>query len=146
MPDSNSGPYASFNFLVEFDGVAVAAFSEVSGLDFEIEPIEYRDGNERQDSVRKIPGLRKYGNITLKRGVTGNDDFWAWIVQALEGPVEKRNGRIVLLDERREPVVYWQFGNGWPCKYTGPDLNATANEIAIETIEICHEGLELSAE
>jgi phage tail-like protein len=144
MPSGSGEPYAAFNFIVELDGVAVAAFSEVSGLEFEIEPIEYRNGNEPYASVRKIPGLRKYANITLKRGVSGSDDFWAWILQALQGHVEKRDGVIVLLNEDREPALRWVFRSGWPCKYSGPDFNAKANEIAMESVEICHEGLVLS--
>lgn len=138
------GPYTAFDFVVAIDDVAVAGFTEATGLDFEIEPIEYRDGDDKAPTVRKIPGLRKYGNITLKRGVTGANDFWDWILQALDGPVAKRNGEIMLLNEQREPVARWSFTNAWPCKYHGPQLNATKSEIAIESVEICHEGLRFS--
>jgi len=139
-----SRPYAGFNYLVSIDDVEVAGFSEVSGLDFEIEAIEYRDGADVEPRVRKVPGLRKYGNITLKRGITGQNAFWAWVLEALEGPVSRRNGTISLLDEARQAVVMWHFTDGWPCKYRGPDLNAAASEIAIESVEICHEGLRLT--
>lgn len=134
-------PYAAFDFVVAIDGVDVAGFSEVSGLEFEIDVVEYRDGNDAAQRVRKIPGLRRYGNIVLKRGITGHNAFWDWILQALDGPVAKHDGEIMLLSEQREPVVRWHFTDGWPCKYLGPDLNAAASEIAIESVEICHEGL-----
>jgi phage tail-like protein len=133
--------YPGFNFTVEFDGAEVARFTEVSGLDFEIEPIEYRTGSERTPELRKIPGLRKYGNVVLKHGITSSDEFWSWIIAALDDPVELRNGTVSLLNEEHEPVAQWRFRNGWPCKYQGPHMKATANEIAIETVEICHEGL-----
>ncbi len=136
-------PYGAFNFLVEIEGDSVAGFTEVSGLEYEVEPIEYRTGNAADASVRKIPGLRKYGNITLKRGVTGDAAFWDWILQPLHGPIEKKTGRITLLDENREPAASWEFRSGWPCRYVGPHLVAGKSEVAIETIEICHEGLRL---
>jgi phage tail-like protein len=136
-------PYGAFNFTVELEGIDVAGFTEVSGLDFEIDVIEYRDGDDRDPTLRKIPGLRKYGNITLKRGITDSDAFWDWIVQSLNGPIERRNGRITILDDNREPVARWDFVNAWPCKYRGPHLAATGNEVAIESMELCHEGLQL---
>ena len=136
-------PYGAYRFVVEIDDLPVAAFAEVSGLDFEVDVIEYRDGNDKESTVRKIPGLRKYGNVILKRGVIASDEFWEWIVQALDGPVAKRNCTISILDEENQPVVRWGCVNAWPCKYEGPALNATGNEVAIETVELAHEGLRL---
>ncbi len=144
MPGGSGGPYSAFKFVVKFEGVDVAGFSEVSGLEFEIQPIEYRTGDGADFKVSKTPGLPKFTNITLKRGVTTDDDFWSWVVAALDGEVEKRDGEIVLLNEVREPVTRWQFTAGWPCRYQGPELNATASEIAFETVEIAHEGFRLS--
>lgn len=141
-------PYQAFNFEVTItgvsdDGQAVrGSFSEVSGLEVEITPIEYRNGSE-DITVRKIPGLKKFTNITLKRGVVGDLTFWNWIKSALDGQVRRADGTIVLLDENRQEVLRWNFRRAWPCKWTGPTLNAKTNEIAIETIEICHEGLEI---
>jgi phage tail-like protein len=133
-------PYKAFNFLVEIDGVARAAFSEVSGLESETAVIEYRTGND--NAIRKLPGLTKFANITLRRGVTQDPELWNWRKSIVEGNPDRRNGSIILLDDQRNPVVRWNFRNGWPCKWEGPALNAKANEVAIETLEIAHEGLE----
>lgn len=133
-------PYKAFNFLVEIDNVARAAFSEVSGLESETAVIEYRTGSEHV--MRKLPGLTKFGNITLRRGVTQDRELWDWRQAIVEGNPDRRNGSIILLDDQRNPVVRWNFRNGWPCKWEGPALNAKANEVAIEMLEIAHEGLE----
>lgn len=133
-------PYKAFNFLVEIDNVARAAFSEVSGLESETAVIEYRTGSEHV--MRKLPGLTKFGNITLRRGVTQDRELWDWRQAIIEGNPDRRNGSIILLDDQRNPVVRWNFRNGWPCKWEGPALNAKANEVAIEMLEIAHEGLE----
>ena len=133
-------PFKAFDFLVEIDGVARAAFSEVSGLESETAVIEYRTGGETV--VRKLPGLTKFGNIILRRGVTQDADLWNWRKSVVEGIIDRRNGSIVLLDDKRNEVVRWNFRSGWICKWEGPTLNAKANEVAIESIEIAHEGLE----
>lgn len=135
-------PYKAFNFLVEIDGIAVAAFSEVSGLESETEVIEYRVGSEKTNTVRKLPGLTKYANIVLRRGVTQDADLWNWRKSIVDGEIDRRNGSIILLDDKRTEVVRWHFRDGWICKWEGPTLNARANEVAIESIEIAHEGLE----
>ncbi|HTL01590.1 MAG TPA: phage tail protein, partial [Vicinamibacterales bacterium] len=140
-PNRND-PFGAFNFSVEIDGVTTTSFSEVSGLDAEIEPIEYRTGDE-DITVRKIPGLRKYSNITLKRGFTPDLSLWNWMKQGLAGKVMRANMSITLLDGARQPVLRWNVREAWPCKWEGPDLNAKGNDIAIETLEICHEGIEL---
>ncbi len=146
MATYRDDPYAGYNFLITIPGVAEeglrAAFSEVSGLDVEIEVIEYRTGSE-DFTVRKLPGLKTFTNITLKRGIIGDTAFWNWIRAGLQGQVQRVNGVIELLDESRTPVLRWRFRRGWPCKYSGPSLNATGNEVALETLEITHEGLEL---
>jgi phage tail-like protein len=135
-------PFKGFNFLVEIDGVARAAFSEVSGLESETAVIEYRAGSENANTVRKLPGLTRFGNIVLRRGVTQDADLWSWRKSIVDGEIDRRNGSIVLLDDQRNEVVRWHFRDGWICKWEGPMLNARANEVAIETIEIAHEGLE----
>jgi len=147
-PVIRNDPYPNHSFHivvygVSDDGDAVSgAFSEISGLELEIEPIEYRNGNE-PNLPRKIPGLRKYTNITCKRGVTGHHAFWDWIKQAADGQVRRVDGAIMLMDEQQAEVMRWNFSRAWPCKYTGPLFNAAANEIAMESIEICVEKLEL---
>jgi len=139
-----SDPYQGFNFLVEIDGVTVAGFSEVSGLNSETAVIEYREGSDRRNSVRKIPGLTKFSNIVLKRGITTDRTLWNWRKAVIDGAVERLSGAIILLDAERTPVVRWNFREGWPAKWEGPTLKAAGNEVAIETLEIAHEGLELA--
>jgi phage tail-like protein len=136
-------PYKAFNFRVEIDGIARAAFNEVGGLESETAVIEYRVGGE-PNTVRKLPGLTKYGNIVLRRGITKDADLWNWRQTVVQGNVDRRNGSIVLLDDDRTEVVRWNFFHGWIARWEGPALNAEANEVAIETIEIAHEGLELA--
>lgn len=144
-------PYTSYNFEIlvngiSDDGQAVAgSFSEVDGLEVEVPAIEYRNGTE-DITVRKIPGLKKFTNITLKRGLIGNLNFWNWILQAMEGQVERADGSIILKNENQDEVTRWNFRRGWPCKWTGPGLNAANNEVAMETLEICHEGLEIDGQ
>jgi phage tail-like protein len=132
-------PYKAFNFIVEIDGVAVAGFSEVSGLASETQVIEYRTPDD--STVRKLPGLTKYANLVLRRGITQDAELWNWRTTVEDGNLERRNGSIVLLDDYRTEVVRWLFFRGWISKWVGPTLNARANEVAIETIEIAHEGL-----
>jgi phage tail-like protein len=143
-------PYGGYNFEILIngisdDGTAVkGSFSEVSGLEVEIQPIEYRNGAE-DITVRKIPGLKKYPNLVLKRGILGDVALWNWIQEAMDGKVRRTEGSVVLLDENKQEVMRWNFTRGWPCKWTGPGLNAKNNEIGMETLEICHEGLQLDA-
>jgi phage tail-like protein len=137
---SRNDPYSAFNFLVEIDGVTVAGFSECSGLSNETDGIEYREGKE-DITVRKLPGLVKYSNITLKRGFTQSKELWQWRKQVLDGKTQRRSGTVTLLDEARKPALRWNFREGWPRKLDGPTLNAKTNEVAIETLEIIHEGL-----
>jgi phage tail-like protein len=141
-------PYGAFNFLLEIAGIVDAGttsaqFAEVSGLAAEIAVIEYRTGGDRVNAVRKLPGLVKYPNIVLKRGVSGDLRLWRWTQQTIQGTVQRLNGSIVMLDEARNPVVRFTFRRGWPCRYEGPSFSAKGNEVAIETLEICHEGLEI---
>jgi phage tail-like protein len=140
-PPQRNDPYKAFNFLVEIDGVARAAFSEVSGLESETAVIEYRTGSEYL--TRKLPGLTRFANIVLRHGITQDRELWDWRQNIVDGNPDRRNGMIKLLDDQRNEVVRWTFRNGWPCKWEGPALNAKANEVAIETLEIAHEGLEL---
>lgn len=134
-------PYSGFNFLVEIEGITRAAFQEVSGLDATIEVTEYREGGELTN-VRKLPGLTTYSNVVLKRGVTDDRDLYDWHRAAVGGDVQRQTGSVVLLDRRGEEVARWNFREAWPTKWEGPALNATANEVAIETLELAHEGIE----
>jgi phage tail-like protein len=134
-------PYRSYNFLVEIDGITRAGFQECSGLDSAQDAIEYREGNDPL-TVRKLPGLVTYGNITLRWGVTDDAEIWVWRQQAASGRVARRNGSIVLLDDTGEEKMRWNFREGWPSRWTGPEFNATGNAVAVEALEIAHEGLQ----
>ena len=133
-------PYRSFNFMVEIDGITRAGFRECSGLDTSQDPIDYREGTDLL-TTRRLPGLNKYANISLKWGVTDDTELWDWRQAAMDGTVQRKNGSIVLLDETGTEKVRWNFREGWPTKWTGPSFNATGSEVAIETLEIVHEGL-----
>jgi len=128
---------------LEIQGITTAAFSECSGLCSEIEVIEYRSGGET-GSARKLPGLRKFADVVLKRGITKDRELWDWHKAALDGNVQRKAGSIVLLDDGGQEVLRWNFRQGWPRKYEGPTLNAACSEVAIETLEITHEGFELA--
>ena len=138
---SRNDPYAGFRFRVEIDGVTVAGFAEASGLTSETDPIEYRNG-DTDITVTKLPGMKKFSNISLKRGFTDNHDLWEWRKKVMNGQTERQSGAIVLQNEAGEDALRWTFREGWPCKWEGPSLNAKNNEVAIESLEICHEGLE----
>ncbi len=141
-------PYPGFNFLVHIEALDLdpktpqGAFREVSGLGVEIDEIEYRVGTER-GSLRKLPGLAKYSNVTLKRGVIGDLSVWRWVKQTAEGQVQRSTVRIILLEEERNPVLEFRLRNAWPTRFEGPTLDATANQVAVEVLELCHEGLDL---
>ncbi|MBP8001036.1 MAG: phage tail protein [Chloroflexi bacterium] len=134
-------PFGNFNFLVEIDGITRAAFQEVSGFDSTIDVIEHREGGENT-TLRKLPGMTKYSNLTLKWGITDDMDLYTWHRQIVQGQIERRNGSIVLLDRGGQEVARWNFFRAWPTKYDGPDLNAEGNDVAIETLELAHEGVE----
>jgi phage tail-like protein len=142
-PAQRHDPYKAFNFRVEIDGIARAAFSEVGGLDSETAVIEYRVGGE-PNTVRKLPGLTKYANIVLRRGITQDAELWNWRLTVVQGNVDRRNGSIILVDDDGTEVVRWNFFHGWIAKWEGPALSSKGNEVAIETVEIAHEGLELA--
>ncbi|MGK2858628.1 MAG: phage tail protein [Thermoanaerobaculia bacterium] len=144
MPDtaSRQDPLSSFNFIIDIQGIR-AGFAEVGGLSTETDVIEYREGTE-DITVRKIPGKRKYANISLKRGyAVDGKDLWEWRKSVLEGRTQRLSGTITLLDEGRKPALVWRFFEAWPSKWAGPAFNAKNNDIAIEELELAHEGLEL---
>lgn len=136
-------PFHGYNFRVELDKTAVAGFREVGGLSFTIDPVEYREGNDPQLHVRKLTGLRKFANLTFKKGFTLNHDLWNWYRTLLNGGADRRDGSIVLQDEERNDVLRWNFSNAWITKWEGPAINATSNDVAIESIELAVERVEL---
>lgn len=138
-----SYPLSKYHFTVEWGGAEIS-FTEVSGLSFEFAVIEHRDGNSPLQSSIKMPGLKKYSNIILKRPLRKKDnDFFNWINTIQLDTVERRDIIISLLNEAHEPIVSWKVNNGWPCKYEVAALNATSNEVLFETLEITHEGLSI---
>jgi phage tail-like protein len=136
-------PLPVFHFKVEWGGQNVG-FSEASGLTQEVQLIEYRDGNSPDYSTIKMPGLHKYNNITLKRGIMkGDNDFFKWLNTVKLNTIERRSLTISLLNEEHEAVMVWKAVNAFPVKVEGPGLKASGNEVAIESIELAHEGLTL---
>lgn len=137
-------PLPKFHFQVKWDA-QVMSFQEVSGLDIQSEEIKYRSGDSPQFSVIKMPGMTKYGNVTMKKGIfKGDNKFWDWISQIKMNTVKRLPITISLLDEEGKPTMVWTLANAWPTKVTGTDLKAEGNEVAIETIEIVHEGLTIA--
>jgi phage tail-like protein len=138
-------PLPKFHFRVEWGGSKIG-FTEVTGLNIENEMIEYRDGSSPEYHKIKMPGLQKYGNITLKRGMfNGDNEFFQWLNTVSLSKVERRDVSIALLNENHEPVYVWKVKNAFPTKVTAPDFKSDANEVAVETIEIAHEGLVIEA-
>lgn len=133
-------PHGKFRYSVEIDGLAAGGFSEVSGFDASIDVIEYREG-DMVTTPLKIPGLKKYGNITLKQGLVDSMVIYDWMMTGVNGAVDRKTITITLLDQEETAVAAWQVINAWPVKYTAPDFNATSSEVAIEQIEVAHEGM-----
>jgi phage tail-like protein len=138
-------PLRGFNFRIEIDGMTVASFSEVSGLTAEGDAVDYREGIDRVNSVRKLVGLRKYGVMTFKRGYTGKDSsMWDWYSAVATGASNaRRNFTVVLRDETQTDVLFFNGVNGFLNKIEGPHMMASGNEVAIESAEIVHEGLSI---
>jgi phage tail-like protein len=142
----NRNPYSAFNFVVEIDGTQLAAFQEVSGLDSENTPIEYREGADPMNTVRKLPGAEKHPNAILRRGIVGSLALWNWRKEVRDGGTAfppTRNVTIQLLDEKHVPVFKWKLTNAWCTKLSGPSLNAKGNEIAIEAMELAYDRLDI---
>lgn len=139
-------PLVKFHFQVEWGGTKIG-FTEVSGLDVETEVVEYREGSSKEYSKLKMPGMQKYSNITLKRGTFKSDnEYFAWWNTVKLNTIERRDITISLLNEEHEPVVTWKIKNAWPTKIQSTDLKADGNEVAIESMEIVHEGLTIQNE
>lgn len=139
-------PLPAFHFKVEWGGQNVG-FSEASGFTQEVQLIEYRDGNSPEYSTIKMPGLHKFNNITLKRGIMkGDNEFFSWLNTVKLNTIERRDLTISLLNEEHEAVMVWKAVNAFPVKIEGPSFKASGNEVAVESIELAHEGLTLQNE
>lgn len=141
---ANVWPLPKFYFKVEWDKNEMS-FQEVSGLDVQSEEIKYRHGNSPVFSVIKMPGMKKYGNITMKKGVfKGDNKFWDWLNQIKLNTIKRVPVTISLLDEAGKATMVWTLNNAWPTKISSTDLKSEGNEVAIESIEIVHEGLTIA--
>jgi phage tail-like protein len=140
---SRPDPYGSFDFMVEIKGIARAFFQEASGLDSTIDVMDYREGGDN-GTMRRLPAKTKYSNITLKWGTADDHELYDWHRHWVNGDSQavRMNGSIVLLDRNRTEKIRWNFVNAWPVKWTGPSFNAKGNDVAIETLELAHEGIE----
>lgn len=139
--DADVDPFVAFRFSVEIDGVPHAGFSECSGLQLETEVLDYPEGG-LNTHVHRFPGRAKQSNIVLKRGVVDRS-LWDWYWQLVQGDVRLRTGSIVARDHAGARVTMeWRFQGAFPCKWSGPDLNATQGAVAVESLELCHRGVE----
>jgi phage tail-like protein len=144
MADSERrDPFRGYSFLLEIDGVTRAGFTECSGLEVTIDVIDYREGSDGP-AMRKPPGLTKYTVISLKHGITDDAGLWDWTKKTIDGQAERKNGSIILCDETGAEKMRWNFRAAWPTKWTGPSFNDVGNELAVEILELAHEGLQLA--
>ena len=143
MPQRRDDPYLNFNFRVEIDGLEVAGFSEVQVPEGRIEAIAYREGTDRSSAARLLPGRVEWEPVVLRRGFAGDPALFEWWNELVQGNLSRKNVAIVLLDEQRRDVARWLVRRAWPSKLVGPDLRGLGNEVAIETLELSHEGVEL---
>jgi len=151
MATKRDNPYGAFNFIVALggaqgdgsEGSIIGGFSDVSGLDTDITYAEYRNGNEKFNTVRKVPNTHKVADVTLKRGLVGSTDLFEWMKGVRDGTADPRNVTITMLDEARTAVVTYTLRKAQPKKYTGPTLAAKGGEVAMEELAFVHEGLEM---
>lgn len=134
-------PYKNYHFLVEVDGIVQAGFAECSGFGSEVQVVEYREGGD-PTTARKLPGMAKYPDITLKWGMTDSRELYDWHLTAVNGQLERKNGSIIVLDDMGQEQARWNFFSAWPSKYTGPSFNAKGNDIAIDTLTVSCERMQ----
>ena len=144
MPEARRDPYLNFNFLVEIDGNAVGSLTEADIPEGTIEIAEYREGGERQNTGRRLPGRVTFSHLILRRGFTVDRTLFDWWRSVAEGNLDRRNVSVILRDQSGRPVARWNFRNALPTKYSGPSFRARGNEIAIESLELAIEDLELA--
>jgi len=136
-------PLQAYHFDVEWGGKNTG-FTEISGLSIFFEAIQYRDGSLKEDTFQKMPGITKFSNIVLKRGIRNGDfDMYNWIHRKNMGTIERRTILIKLLDDDHTPIVTWRVKDAFPVRYSGPVLNTKSSEVAIEELELTHEGIEI---
>jgi len=136
-------PYAGYNFAVELDGITRAGFRECSGLENSQNAGEYREGTDKNLSVRKLPGLVTHSDITLSRGITADSKLWEWRQKVAKGNIERHDISIMLLDNNGNAKITWNLFDCWPRQWTGPSLNATADDLAVEQLVLACERVEV---
>jgi phage tail-like protein len=145
MADTQKDPLVSAWFGLEFQGQVAGAFRECTGLGSENEVVEYKaSGPKGEQVIKKVPGRLKWNNITLKRGITDSMDMWKWRKLVEEGKMTeaRKNGTVTMFNQKGDAVAKWDFVNAWPSKLSGPGANAANNEVAVEELELAHEGYE----
>lgn len=135
-----SEAHANCRFYVEIDSIPHAVFTEVSGLQMEMETMDYAEGGNNS-FVHRLPGRIKVGNLTLKRGMTSSNEFLNWYSQAMQGQIVRRNLSVVMYNSLGKELMRWNFLNAYPVKWTGPQFAASGNTLAVETMELAHEGV-----
>ena len=134
-------PYLAFNFLVEIEGLVVGGFTEVTGLQVEVEVQDYREGG-LNDYIHRLPGPTRYpSNLVLKQGLSDAETLWNWHREVAQGTIRRKNGSIILLDSAGEETCRWDFFEAYPMRWVGPSLNAGTAAVAVETLELVHNGL-----
>lgn len=133
-------PYTNFRFTVEIDSLIVGGFSEVSGLERELQTEDYEEGGV-DGYTHSFPDRMTHPNITLKRGLTDSDVFWNWIEMVKYGQIQRRNGRIIVMDSLGREVWGWEFRGAYPVKWSGPEFTADQGRVAFESVELTHKGL-----
>jgi len=144
--EDNIWPMPKFNFVVDLGSeLPNVAFQEVSGMDKEVQIIEYRHSNAKLFSTIKMPGIVKHGNVTMKRGVfVGDNKFWQWMDEIKMNTIKRRTVTISLLNEAQKVTMKWQLDNAWPTKISSTDLKSDGNEVAVDTLEIAYEHLTIT--
>jgi phage tail-like protein len=140
----NEDPLLGFAFYLDLEGSGSGYFTEVSGVGAETEVVEQKViDNNGNAVILKVPGKLKWGDITLKRGITANMDLWDWREQVNQGDVDgaRTNGSITMMDSQYTPVARWDFVNAWPSKVSGPTFKVDSNEFGVEEVTIVHEGI-----
>lgn len=145
MPETGRrvDPYINSRFHVEIDGIQEAFFRECSGLEAETEVLSYEEGG-MNDHPHKLPGRTKFPNVSLKRGLTTSKALWEWYSKVIDGNIARKNISIVLYDQQGSEVKRWSFGRAYPTKWVGPGIRSDENAVAVETLELVHEGMQLS--
>ena len=133
-------PFLTFNFLVEIDGILAGGFTDVSGMDLTTEVDSIREGG-LNDFVHKLPKWTTQSDLVLKKGITDKDLLWDWYFKVVSGNVQRKNFSVILLDVQRKPVMWWDFADAYPIKWSGPELDASRGTVASESLTLVHHGL-----